>query len=239
MNVNLLFLDLVDTLVTEMSTADVAVLANKCGTLMASDVYQIPLFTQEFMNKLTNCVYPFIFKMYLLPYMSWLDCCLLKQLVNFTSNKSVLLKMVDQFIDSLDYNELVTSYHIPEFSQLLIPLDSSQHTLLATMHIQSIDKLILQDVVNIKKSLIRRLEITDHAVQLIAMHSKSCCFYWLMPNQIRSLVEDKLNQQQWDKGVVLSTLLPANFLSVENTFQHDLFNISSEDRTEVYITYMY
>ena len=228
-----MFLDLVDALVTEMSTTDVAVLANKCGTLMASDVHQIPLFTKEFMNKLTNCVYPFIFKMYLLPYMSWLDCSLLNQLVNFTSNKRVLLKMVDQFIDSLDYNELVTSYHIPEFSQLLIPLDSSQHTLLATVHIQSIDKLILQDVVNIKKSLIRRLEITDCAVQLIAMHSKSRCFYWLMPNQIRSLVENKLSQQEWDKGVVLSMLLPANFLSVENTFQHEFFYISSEDRTEV------
>ena len=228
-----MFLDLVDTLVTEMSSADVVVLANNCGTLMASDVHQIPLFTQEFMNKLTNCIYPFIFKMYLLPYMSWLDCCLLKQLVNFTSNKTVLIKMVDQFIASLDYNKLVTSYHIPEFSQLLVPLDSSQHTLLATMHIQSIDKLILQDVVNIKKSLIRRLEITDCAIQLIAVQSKSCCFYWLMPNQIRSLVEDKLSQQQWYKGVVFSILLPANFLSVEeNILQHDLFNINSEDRTD-------
>ena len=228
-----MFLDLVDALVTEMSTTDVAVLANKCGTLMASDVHQIPLFTQEFMNKLTNCIYPFVLKMYLLPYMSWLDCCLLKQLVNFTSNKSVLIKMVDQFIASLDYNELVTSYHIPEFSQLLIPLDSSQHTLLATMHIQRIDKLILQDVVNIKMSLIRRLQITDCAIQLIAMQSKSCCFYWLIPTQIRSLVENKLSQQQWDKGVVLSTLLPANFLSVEeNILQHDLFNIISEDRTD-------
>ena len=108
MNVNIAFLDLADKLVAKMSTADVAVLANKCSTLMASDVHQIPLFTPEFMNKLINCTYPFVFKIYLLPYISWFDCSILRQLINFGNNKEAL-KVVNHFIDSLDYNEPFTS----------------------------------------------------------------------------------------------------------------------------------
>ena len=144
MNVNIAFLDLADKLVAQMSTADVAVLSNKCSTLMASDVHQIPLFTSEFMNKLINCTYPFVFKMYLLPYISWFDCSILRQLINFGSNKKAL-KVVNHFIDSLDYNKPITSYDVPEFSQLVIPLDDSQHTLLVTKHIRNINELSLKE----------------------------------------------------------------------------------------------
>ena len=49
MNENLLFLDLTDKFVTQMITADVALLANKCATtLMACDIHIIPLFSLKF-----------------------------------------------------------------------------------------------------------------------------------------------------------------------------------------------
>ena len=240
-DVNLLFLDLIDKLVTQMSTADVAILTNKCGKLLASDVHQIRLFTKEFIYKLINCTYPFIFKMYLLSYISWFDCSILKQLVIFSNSKEAL-KMFDQFLDLLDYNKSITSYPIPEFSQLMIPLCDSQYTLLATKQIRSIDELKLQDAVNIKRFLIHILEITDHAIQLVAIHSKYYCFYWLIPNQIRTLVEDKLSQIQlelWDEGIVLTTLFPVNFYSDENVLQRNmnpLFNFCNtnlEDPMEI------
>ena len=243
-NVNLLFLDLINKLVTQMSTADVEILTNKCGALLASDVHQIPLFARNFIQKLINCTYPFIFKIYLLPYISWFDCSILKQLVIFSNSKEAV-KMVDQFLDTLNYSKPITSYPIPEFSQLMIPLGDSQCTLLATKQIRSINELILQDVVNIKRFLIHILEITDHAIQLVAIHSKYCCFYWLIPNQIRTLVEDKLSQIQlelWDEGIVLTTLLPVNFYSDENVLKRNinpLFNFCNtnlEDPMEILTT---
>ena len=48
MNENLLFLDLTDKFVTQMITGNAALLANKCATLMASDVHIIPLFSLKF-----------------------------------------------------------------------------------------------------------------------------------------------------------------------------------------------
>ena len=215
-----------------MSTADVAVIAEKCSTLMASDVHCIALFTPEFMNKLNNCAYPFIFKMYMLPYMNWFDCSLLKRLVIFAASKEAIL-MVDKFVDSLDYSKPVTSYHIPEVSQLLIPLDTSDYTLLATLHVKDIDELTLQDVLGIKKTLISTLEISDYAVQLSAVHIKSRCFYWLIPRKLRPLIEGKLNQNQLklrNEGIIFLKLLSINFLSEEltNENENDLnfFNIN-------------
>ena len=61
-----------------MSTTDVAVLVKQCGTMMASVVHNIPLFTPDFMNKLDNCTYPFIFKIYILPCISWFDYSILE-----------------------------------------------------------------------------------------------------------------------------------------------------------------
>ena len=210
----------------QMSTADVSILANKCDTLMASDVHQISLFNSDFVNKLIKCTYPFIFKIYFLPYMSWFDWSILRQLILFSNNKAAL-NLVDQFVDSLDYSKPVTSYHIPEFSQLVIPLDNSQYTLLATKHSSSIGGLTLLHVKNIKLLLIKGLELTDYAIQLAAINKMSCCFYWLIPNQVRPLVEDKLNQVQlelWSKGIVLTTLLPVDFYSSENVLQQEIFN---------------
>ena len=227
-----------------MSTADVTFLANKCGTLMASDEYQIPLFTPEFMDKLINCTYPFLFKMYLLPYMSWYDCSILKQLINFCNNKGAL-KMIDHFLNSLDYNKPIISYDIPEFTQLLIPLVNSHYTLLATKHNASISEFTLSYVKCIKESLISGLEITDYAIQLIAIHTKSCCIYWLIPNQVRPLVALKLSQfqlQLWDQGIILTRLFPANFYSDDNVSQQindNMFNFlndNAEDSIEVCIS---
>ena len=234
------FLNLVDKLVMEMSTADVAGLVKACGTLMASDVHKIPLFSPDFINKLNTCVYPFIFKIYLLAYTSWFDNSILIELIK-NSDYNEAVSLVDQFFSGLDYDRPVATYCIPEFSQLLIPLDNSGYTLLATKPIRNFNKLTLKDLMNIKKMLVQKLEVTDHAVFLVALHHNSCCLYWLIPNKIRKLVEDKLNNKQlelWNEGILLTMLLPINFFSHNLHVQQniaDIFNVRFKDPSEVCI----
>ena len=229
-----------------MSTADVAVLVKQCGTIMASDVHNIPLFTPDFMSKLDSCTYPFIFKIYLLPFMSWFDHSILKELVESSnyeeefvgsSKYKEALKLVDLFVTSIDYSKPIITYPIPEFSQLVIPLDSSEYTLLATKSIRSFNELTLKDLADIKRLLVQRLEITDHAVLLTGLNNKSYCIYWLIPSQIRSLVKDKLNQDQlklWDKGIVLTMLLPVDFFADKDLHtQESIFQFSLENSVEV------
>ena len=220
----------------QMSTADVAVLVKQCGIMMASDVHKIPLFTSDFMNKLSNCRYPFILSIYLLPFMSWFDLSILKELVK-SSNHKEALKCVDQFVSGIDYNKPIAACPIPEFSQLVIPLDSSDYTLLATKSVRSFNELTLKDLANIKRLLIQRLEITKHAILLTGLNNTSYCIYWLIPSQIRPLVKDKLNKDQLkfcDKGIVLTTLLPVDFFANKDLHtQESIFHISLENSVEV------
>ena len=217
----------------QISTTD---LVTKCSTLMASDVHQILLFTPEFISKLNNCVSPFIFKVYMLPYMSWFDYFILKQIVNNSGNEEVL-RMVDDFVDSLDYSKPVASYDIPEFSQLMIPLDNSRHTLLATKYIKSNNELTLQTLVDIKKLLVKKFEITEYAIQLAAIHNEFCCFYWLILKQIQPLIEDALDKPELhllDEGIVLIALLPVNSDgSIVQHSIHNIFNISYADSEDI------
>lgn len=231
-----MFLDLVDELVMQMSTADVAVLVKQCGTMMASDIHKIPLFTLDLMSKLDSGTYPYTFKIYLLPFMSWFDHSVLKELVR-GYNHTEALKILECFVSSIDYNKPITTCPIPEFSQLVIPMSNNEYTLLATKSIRSFNELTLQNLVNIKRSLVQTLEVTNHAILLAGLHNISYCVYWLIPNQIRALVEDKLNQEQlklWDEGIVLTTLLPVNYLSDSNLHtQENIFHMSLENRLEV------
>ena len=231
-----MFLDLVDKVIMQISTVDVA---KNLSTVMASDVHQILLFTPDFISKLINCVSPLIFKVYLLPYMSWFDYSILKQMANFSDNEEVL-RIVEQFIDFLDYSKPILTCDIPEFSQLVIPLGNSCHTILATKHMKSANVLTLQDLVDIKKLLIKKFEITEYAIQLAAIHIEFCCFYWLIPNRIQLLIKDALNKAQlelWDNGIILMALLPVNpDGDIVQPSMLDIFNISyadSEDVTEV------
>ena len=100
---NIQFLDLVDKLFTPMSTANVVYLANKCCALTSDDHRKITLFTPDFVNKLINCITPFVFKVYLLPYISWFNCAILRQLLIFSANEEAF-KMVNDFTNSLDYS---------------------------------------------------------------------------------------------------------------------------------------
>ena len=224
-----MFLDCLDKLVKLISRADIVTLANKCGTLMASVVHRIPLFTTEFINKLISCTYSFVFKIYLLHYMSWFDYCLLKRLVIFTNNEEAL-KVFNHFVSLLDYSKAVRSSNIPEVSQLIIPLDNSQHSLLATMHVKSIDELTLQKLLNIKESLMSCLELSDYAIQLSAIHKNANCIYWLIPNIVRPLVEDKLSQNLFNKEFFNIKLLDKISLQ-QNNF--NFFQMNLDDPQQV------
>ena len=50
-----MFLEVIDKLAAQLHTVDIEFLAEKCDTLMASDVHSIKLFTDSFIKKLFKC----------------------------------------------------------------------------------------------------------------------------------------------------------------------------------------
>ena len=236
LKLQLSFLDLIDKLTVQMFTNDVLMLANGFDKIMASDeLDKISLFSVSFKEKLNYSPYPFILKMYLLPFMTWFDHTLLKELVEYSRNKEAK-ELLNQFDSCINYDEPIKSC-IPEICPLMIPYkgNESDYTLLVTKHYgKDHDEIVLRDLLNIKMELTQQWGITCHALQLVAMHSKLSYFYWMFSKQTWPLIEKNINQGQyvlWSKGII-ATVLSENFFPHKDSKAYE-FLLSNFSTMEV------
>ena len=164
--------------------------------------------------KLLNCSHSSLLKICLLPFITWLDNTILIELTTAYENIDTLHHFC-QFNDIIDYSEFITSYPIPTFSQLIIPLDNSEYTIVAVKTSQNCSRLSLKEVKDVKGLLTSHWEHTAYALHLAAIDYHYNCMYWMIPKQMKSLVEDKLNQRQhelWNMGIFQVVLLPSEFI---------------------------
>ena len=210
-HIHLRFFDLVDEIILLLSAADKISFdfASKCHSLMASDAHNIPLFTESFVNNLTNCKSVFLLKVLLLPFLSWFDHSVLKELTSESDSVTDLLTHFDSLIDT---NKPITAYPIPALSQMMIPLDDS-FTIVATKSFCNLESSSLKDIMNIKATLIEQWEITDHAIQLIAVCTKLNYLYWIVPECVVSVITHSLHNYEiqyklWQKGMTMTAILP-------------------------------
>ena len=127
--VNLIFCDLVDHLYLHLSATKKLTfdLIMKCRDIN-------PPFTERLLKKITDCKSLYLFKMHLLPFITWLDHFILQELVVASGSEDALqlLNLFDSKIKSY-CSQPITSFPMLSPSQLMIPLDDSEYTLLA-MH---------------------------------------------------------------------------------------------------------
>ena len=212
-----MFFEVLDKLMAKMCAVDIEFVADKCHTLMASDIHSIKLFTDSFIRKLLECSHSSLLKIHLLPFNTWLDNTILREIL--TAYKEIVpLDLFSKFNCIIDYAQPITSYPIPTFSQLIIPLDHSEYTIVVTETIRSCDELVLKDVTDIKEFLRSQWEVTDHAIQLVAIDYNHNCIYWMIPKQVQLLTENKLSQGQHElchRGIFMAVLLPNNYFSAD------------------------
>ena len=223
---NATFLKVIDKLAVQLHTVDLEFLADKCRTLMASDVHNIKLFTDSLIKKLFKCSHQNLLKIYLLPFITWLDNTVLIELAADYEEVSVL-ELFCKFTHIIDDTELITSYPIPTFSQLIIPLDDSEYTIVAVKMFQNCSGLILKDVKDVKKLLTSHWELTAHALHLAAIDYPCNFMYWMIPKKVQCLVENRLNQGQnelWNKGIFHIFLLSKNFFSANDHYTQQVIN---------------
>ena len=74
--VNMIFYDLIDHLYLHLSATEKLSfnLIEKCGDIN-------PLFTEQWLNKIHHCKSLYLFKIYILPFITWLDHSILEELV--------------------------------------------------------------------------------------------------------------------------------------------------------------
>ena len=221
---------MIDKLVTQLHTVDLEFLADKCRTLMASDVHNIKLFADSFIKKLLKCPLPSMLKIYLLPFITWLNNSIVIELAAAYEKGDTL----EPLNCLTDVNEPITSYPIPTFSQLIIPLDDSEYTIVGVKTFCSCSELALKDVMDVRELLTSHWELTAHALQLVAIDYHCNCMYWMIPKQVKSLIESKENHELWYGRISEVVMLPGNFFSVTDDFdQPSPFNLLLKDSAKV------
>ena len=206
-------------MIAHLCAVDIEIIAERCCTLLAtSNDHKIKLFTDNFVKKLFKCSNSNLLKMHLLPFNTWLDNTILIELSTTYENINIFEQFCN-FIRIIDDNRPITSYPIPTFSQLVIPLDDSEYTLVATETVRNCNELVLKDVTDVKEFLKSYWELTNHAIQLAAIDYNYNNIYWMIPKQVQLLIENKLNPGQhefWHKEIFQVVLLPKDFFSTDN-----------------------
>ena len=238
-----MFLDLIDKLILHLFTADVIMLVNSLDKLMANDAHNIPLIDASLIERMKNKPYPFIFKIYLLPFMSWFDHSILRELVKSSKVKEAiwLVKRFDLYIHC---NQPISSC-LPEFSHLIISNKGEEtgYALLVTKHFNKRhNEMVMRDLPSIKKELTSHWKITHHALHLVALHKALNYFYWIIPGKLSSLI-NKRDQELCNKGIMIVAILPDNCLTDESSLQNigykqEFLSFNTVDVSEVY-SYMH
>ena len=218
--VNIIFFDLIDHLYLHVSATEKLTfdLIKKC-----SDIN--PPFTEKWLRKMSDCKSPFLFKIYLLPFITWLDHSILKELVAASGSDYAqqLLNLFDLKISSY-YNQPITSFPLPSPNQLMIPLDDSDYTLLAMKFCPcSRDNttrsvIILQDVMDIKLAMKHKWGMNNHeihSIYLMAVHTKLELLYWMIPKCLLKVIESNLFHDR-RSGIIMMAILPTEFHSIED-----------------------
>lgn len=204
--VNIIFYDLIDYLYLHLSATE----KNSFDLSKHGNVNQMFL-------KQINSLY--LFKIYLLQFVTWFDHSILQALVTDSGSGDAqqLLNLFDLKIKSY-CNQPITSFPILSPSQLMIPLDDSEYTLLAVKFRPPRDEgmIILQDVIDIKMILKRKWKMSNHDIQLVAVHAKLEILYWMIPKCLIEMVESNL-VSDWKSGIIMMAVLPAKFCSLDNS----------------------
>ena len=216
--VNMMFYNLIDYLYLHLSATE-KLSFNMIGRF--SDIN--PLFTEQWLRKLRDCKSLYLFKILLLPFITWLDHSILIELVIESGSEDAqrLLNMFSSKINSYS-NQPITSFPILSPSQLMIPQDDSEYTLLAMKFrppcrddSTTQGMIILQDVMDIKLRLKHKWKISNHVIQLVAVQAKLKLLYWMIPNCLVKVIENNLIPD-WKSGIIMMAVLPANFRSFED-----------------------
>jgi len=186
--------------------------------LKASDIHNVSLFTNSFLNELNRES----FKLMILPFVTWLNHSILT--IILSQNKEGR-QMLEQFDLAVDRNQLVSDFPIPHPSHLMIPLDDSDYALVITKHDCDFNEMALNNIMIFKTLLTRKLEITDYALNIVAIHIKQNFLYWLAPKSVMPVIKTIYNKVQYDLldgGVTVAAIYPSRL------FKDSFYNMKSD-----------
>ena len=203
-----------------LQQCDLLPIVKKCGSLLASDTHNIPLFPTDYTEKLQEIQHTPELIQKLSPFMTWDNHTILSTIAADMPEATMLLT---QFDDGIDSSQLLTSFPIPAPSHHMIPYDNSTHTVLAVKLDLELYQSTLQNVIDARSLIQDQCKLTSHCLQLLAMATtKSTILYWMIPKVVATLVHSKVLENPelfYRKGVMQMALYPGSIFLTDGTLK--------------------
>ena len=163
-------------------------IVKKCGSLLASETLNIPLFPTEYAEKLQEVEHTPELIQKLSPFMTWDNHSILSTIAD-TSNIPEATMLLTQFDDRIDSSQPLTSFPIPAPSHHMLPYDNSTHTVLAVKLDLELYQSSLQNAIDARSLIQDQCKLTSHCLQLLAIAKTDLTIiYWMIPNTIAHLI---------------------------------------------------
>ena len=214
-------------------------IVKKCGSLLASESENIPLFPIDYAEKLQETEYTSELIQKLSPFMTWQNHSILNAIAE-TSNIPEAAMLLAQFDHKIDLSEQLTSFPIRAPSHHMVPYSNSAHTILAVKVDFEIHCCTLQNVIDVRSRIQEQCELTSYCLQLLAVaRTNPIIIYWMIPNSITHLIIAKAIQLQkyfYKNGILQLAVYPGVVLSTGSTLKVgplSFFNPISVDNKQV------
>ena len=195
-------------------------IVKKCGSLLASDTHNIPLFPTDYTEKLQEIQHTPELIQKLSPFMTWDNHTILSTIAADMPEAAMLLT---DFDDRINLSQPLTSFPIPAPSHHMLPYENSTHTVLAVKFDLELYQSTLQNVIDARSLIQDQCKLTSHCLQLLAMaRTKSTVLYWMVPKVVATLVYSKVLDNPelfYRHGVMQMALYPGSILLTDGTLE--------------------
>ena len=188
------FLDMKNHLENMLQSCTAQKIYKKCKKLMASNTQSIPLFSDvEYLCSLKECKLAPAILQKLSPFFTWSDHSVLEAAVKACNNSKAVM-LLQHFDAQLDLSLPITEYSVPQPVSSMAPYEACMQTVLGIKLNTELSKISFQQVLELRYSIQRIFQITEHSLQLMAVESNTNILYWIIPKCISHLISSKIMQ---------------------------------------------
>ena len=202
-------------------------IVKECGSLLASDNQNIPLFPTDYAEKLQEIKDTPELIQKLSPLMTWDNHSILNTVAE-ASNIPEATMLLTQFDGRIDASQPLTSFPIPVPSHQMVPYDNSTHTVLAVKLDLELYHSTLQNVIDVRSLIQDHCKLTTYCLQLLAVaKSTSTILYWMIPKVVATFIYSKVLENPklfYQNGILQMALYPGSIILTDGSLTVELLS---------------
>ena len=228
------YLDLCDSLAQLLQSLQPGQLINAISCFVAVDTHDNCV--KQFSAELKDCSNSVEVLMKLFPYSNWYDHSIIRELLE-ACECSEGIHLLDEFDSRIDLIQSITEFPTFVPLPLMIPGDSSYHTVMATCHKQKLSSLKLCHIGEIKSEMLQMCNLTKYSCLFLSItksDSTPAIIYWLIPRHLFTSISNSVwnfKDSFYKSGILEIAIYPCFVFSTHNTsnvLSLDYFSLISD-----------